>query len=209
MGPLDTPNFGPRIGGGSSSADGEENMKTMLLALAMTAGLAFQASAVQAGDGCGCCAGCGCQCPCEMTCHLEKYMKKVTVTCYGCKCQHICIPGPSCPGCKHCEGCCDGQCGCDGGCDCDCNHRPDCHLIWRDWCPSGCATPIAPKLLVKYEVTKEIPAYKWVVQPLCCHCAEKAREEDKTVPAPALPPAPKSASAGGAAPVSFDAPVVR
>jgi hypothetical protein len=181
-------------------------MKTMILTLATVAGLGLLTSAVQAGD--CCCAGCGCQCPCEMTCHLECYKKKVTVTCYGCKCQHICLPGPSCPGCKHCEGCCDGQCGCngqcgDGGCDGDCNHRPDCHLIWRDWCPSDCATPICTKQLVKYEVTKEIPAYKWVVQPLCSHCAEKAKEEDKKVPPTVAPPAPKSAAAGKSPNISF------
>jgi hypothetical protein len=152
---------------------------------------------------------------------LECYKKKVTVTCYGCKCNHICIPGPSCPGCKHCEGCCDGGCegqcaggcaggGCaEGGCDGDCNHRPDCHLIWRDWCPSECATPICAKQLVKYEVTKEIPAYHWVVQPMCSHCAEKAHEEDKKVPANAVPPAPKSARAGGSSAVSDNASMVR
>jgi hypothetical protein len=185
-------------------------MKTMILALAAVAGFALQApSAAKAGD--GCCACCGCQCECEMTCHLVKYMKKVTVNCYGCKCQHICVPGPSCPGCEHCEGCCDGQCGGGGGCDCDCNHKPDCHLSWRDWCPT-CASPIAPKQLVKYEVTKEICAYKWEAVPMCAGCAQKAHEDDKNVPSPAppAPPAPpKSAHTGAAGAISLALPSSR
>jgi hypothetical protein len=178
-------------------------MKTMILSLAAVAGFALQApSSAKAGD--GCCACCGCQNECEMTCHLVKYMKKVTVTCYGCKCQHICLPSPSCPGCEHCEGCCDGQCG--AGCGCDCNHRPDCHLIWRDWCPGECATPLTAKQLVKYEVTKEIPAYRWEAVPMCAGCAEKAKEEDKKIPSPAPPAPPKSAQTGASGSVSFAMP---
>jgi hypothetical protein len=178
-------------------------MKTMIVALAAVAGLALQLpSAAKAGD---CCACCGCQCPCEMTCHLVKYMKKVTVNCYGCKCNDFCIPGPSCPGCKHCEGCCD--CGCEPkcGCDSECNQKPDCHLNWRDWCPT-CACPHTAKQLVKYEVTKEIPAYKWVTEPLCCGCAEKAKADDKNVPAPAPPAPQKSADVPPSPSLSFAMP---
>lgn len=172
-------------------------MKTMIVALGAALGLWLQSSPAQAGD--GCCSCCGCACQPEMTCHLVKYMKKVTVTCYGCKCNNICIPGPSCKGCEHCEGCCDngGQCGqCNGGCGCDdCNHKPDCHLRWFDWCPT-CACPITVKQLQKFEVTKEVCAYKWEAVPMCAGCAEKAHEDDKKVPPTLAPPAPpKSAQA--------------
>ncbi len=167
-------------------------MKTLIVALAAVAGLAAQLP--QVSEAADCCSGCGCQCECAMTCHLVRYMKKVTTTCYGCKCEDFCVGGPSCRGCEHDECCCD-NCDCGNKDKCGCDHRPDCHFIWHDWCPSDCACLKTRKILTKYELTKEIPAFKWVVQPLCGSCAEKAKLQDKMIPnPPAMPVAPKSAS---------------
>ncbi len=185
-------------------------MKTLILSLATLGVLAALAVASQAGEhgGAGCCASCGCQCECAKTCHLVCGTKKVTVVCYGCKCEDFCIGGPSCKGCLHDDGCCD--CGCKEkcGCDCDCNHRPDCHLIWREWCPSECACQHTKKILTKYEVVKEIPSFKWVVEPLCASCAQKASEHPippgaPPMPGAPVPPAPKSAALNQADAVSM------
>ena len=125
-------------------------------------------------DGSGCCAQCGCG---ETTCKLECTKKKVTVTCYGCKCEDFCVPCPSERGCRHCEDCCEcGGGGCDkcGGCDnggaCSADEsKPECKFSWRDWCPGG-AYQKSRKKLTKYTVEKEIPSWKWVVVPGCgCH----------------------------------------
>lgn len=126
-------------------------------------------------------------------CKLVCDTKTLTVTCYGCECDQVCIPDPSQPGCKHCStNCCNGVCGrgydcgyndlgcdvadycgtCGGGCgDCCQNHAPKCEFCWRDWCACGCATPRTVKKLTKYEAQKQICWYHWVVVDSCyCGC---------------------------------------
>lgn len=139
--------------------------------------------------------GCMTRPACGKVCKLVCETKTLTVTCYGCECEQICIPGPSQAGCKHCStNCCNGVCGrgydcgyndlgcdivdccgsCGCGCGCDdgcCNHAPKCEFCWRDWCACGCARPRTVKKLTKYEAQKEICWYHWeVVDSCCCGC---------------------------------------
>jgi len=132
---------------------------TFLLA-ALAAGL-LNATA-QAGD-CGCC-NCGNHHGVRKVCRLVCDTKEISTYCYGCKCEDICLPGKSCRGCLHS----DCVCGEDCPEDC-CDHRPLCHLEWFDWKPS-CAKVRTVKKLVKYELTREIPSWKWVVEEVCCDC---------------------------------------
>ena len=134
-----------------------------------------------------CCASCGCNDAPEKTCHLVKTVKTITITCYGCKCEDFCVPGRSKKCMTHCEdGACAKSCGCKTACSCD--HDPDCSFKWTEWIP-GCAKMRTKKVLVKYEVTKEVPSYKWVVKAVCAKCCGSgAAKEAGGVPAPPVPP---------------------
>jgi hypothetical protein len=145
-----------------------------------------------AGD-CGCEVAvddCGCNGHSGKYCELKVGTKKIKVTCYGCECDAVCLPGPSKKGCTHCENICeDGTC----GCDCECGHKPQCKVRWTDWCPAPCGKVYDRKKLVKYEAEKEVPDYKWVVVDPCKAPADapKAKGDDK----PPQPPVPTPASA--------------
>ena len=53
----------------------------------------------------------------------------------------------------------------------------------ENWQPSDCAQVRTKHLLVKREVSKEVPAYKWEVQKVCGACAHRCMTEDRMVPA--------------------------
>src|SRR5689334_10926648 len=179
----------------------------MLSAIAL---VGLFAQAATAGD-CGCAgvSGCntGCCDPCcndggcgnGKHCELKIGKKKIKVTCYGCKCDTICLPCPSQPGCKHCENLCGDNCG-SCGCSCECDHKPNCVARWRDWCPGG-AVSYDRKVLVKYEAEKEVPDYKWVVVD-CCAPSKDGGAAPTPANQPPLPPAPKPASYRKAAPAN-------
>jgi hypothetical protein len=124
-------------------------------------------------NSCGCEQSCGCGNGCGKVCKLECTETEIEVTCYGCKCDHICIPCPSTPGCRHCDT------ACGGGKDCDCcTQGAACKFCWTDWCPGG-ANVKQVKKLVKYTAKKKVPSYKWKVVD-ACSCGEG----DVTKPAP-------------------------
>jgi hypothetical protein len=103
------------------------------------------------------CPACGCHQLCKR-CKLETGTKKETKTEYCCECEDICIPGHS------------KKCGVKVECDCDGKHRT---VIWQPRC--GHIRTI--KKLVKKEVTKQVPAYKCVVEyycPQCGACGDRA-----------------------------------
>jgi hypothetical protein len=143
------------------------------LLFAVVAGLAALTANSQTASGCDHCGGGG---ACQKVCRLVCENKKVEVTCWGCKCEDFCIPGPSKRGCKHCDTVCEF---CD---DCDPNavHAQPKKFVWYDWMP-GCATIHTRKKLVKQTVTKTVPSYKWVVEDLCPQCVASA--ESAPVPA--------------------------
>lgn len=108
--------------------------------------------------------GCWTRPACGKVCKLVCETTTLTSTCYGAECDQLCVPSPSCPGCKHCAACCGT---CEPGLAC----LPKCLFCWRDWCPTGCATPISVKKLVKYEAEREVCWYHWEVVDACrCGC---------------------------------------
>ena len=108
--------------------------------------------------------GCWTRPACGKVCKLVCDTTTLTSTCYGAKCDQLCIPSPSHPGCKHCAACCGT---CEPGLVC----LPKCLFCWRDWCPTGCGKPISVKKLVKYEAERKICSYHWEVVDACgCGC---------------------------------------
>lgn len=111
------------------------------------------------------CHHCGCCQNCKKVCRLKCEKKKETTTEYTCECEDFCIPGPS------------KKCGVKTQCACDGHHRA---ILWQP----TCARVHTRKKLVKKEVTKEVPDYKWVVEEYCCACGhwvkvERDKDKDK------------------------------
>jgi hypothetical protein len=159
-------------------------MKSILF----TALLAFPTLCL-ADDCCDCtCNHCGCPAHCHKVCHVVCEMKDVKVTCYCCRQEDICIPGCS----KKCGEVCEpnpcclvhpdlcdecAKSNCSLGCgQCKCETR----TVWQPGC---CADIRTVNKLVKYEVTKKVPTYKWVVEyccdQCCCEITEEARHDGK------------------------------
>lgn len=130
----------------------------MRIALAaVTLSLTLTASALA-----DCCEHCGCDCGCRKICHLKCDVKKVTKVEYSCECEDFCVP-------------CRSE---KVGTKCEC-HCKQCLLGCREHCcekpvykPTG-AVVHTKKKLIKHEVTKEVPTYKWVVETVCDHCAHR------------------------------------
>ena len=95
----------------------------------------------------GQCDGCGCDAACRKVCRPVCKPKKVTVTCWDCRCEPFCVPGPG----KSCE-----SCGC-------CDDR------------AACAHVHVRKKLMKKEIQKEIMVTEWVVEDLCPECQSRSK----------------------------------
>lgn len=133
-------------------------MIRVFLMLILCIGLVARA---QGGWGhCHCCQGDG---PCEKVCRLVPDKKKVPVTCWGCKTEDFCIPGPSKPACRHCEIVCD-----ENDPDAPCTQSKK--FFWTEWIPNNCAHVYTKHKLMKKTVNKSVPSYKWVVEDLCPEC---------------------------------------
>ncbi len=150
----------------------------------LIATLAFLSGAKRALANGVCCAHCRCSTGCQKICRLVCEEKKVTITCWGCKCEDFCLGGPSKPGCKHCEEVCA---------ECDPNDKSGVcavpkRFVWRDWIP-GCSEGIGTKKkLMKKTVTKTVPSFKWVVEDCCAACEPKLARV--TIPPGADVPSP-------------------
>lgn len=121
------------------------------------------ASAPRAEAGRFFCQHCGCRQNCKKVCHLKCEKKKETTVEYTCECEDFCVPGPS------------KKCGVKKEHACDGHHRT---ILWQP----TCARVHTRKKLVKKEVTKEVPDYKWVVEEYCCVCGHWVkvdRDKDK------------------------------
>jgi hypothetical protein len=46
-----------------------------------------------------------------------------------------------------------------------------------------CAQVRTKRVLVKKEIEKEVPAYKWVVEEVCCQCGQPVQEGAQAAPA--------------------------
>ena len=109
-----------------------------------------------------CCSHCGCQQNVTKVCRLVCEMKEVKEVCYDCKCEDFCIPGPSC------------KCGQKRECSCAARHGQRTVDVWQ---PSTCATIHTRHHLLKREVVKQVPTYKWVVETVCGGCAGKCAQQ--------------------------------
>jgi hypothetical protein len=135
-----------------------------------------------AGD---CMFGCWDRPTCGKVCKLVCKEKTLTAVGYGCKCNTIAVPCPSCEGCKHC--CCQccppdacGPCGTDKGDVCCGPCCPCCEaapakitFCWHDFFTCGAACPRTVKLLTKYQAEKKICWYHWEVVD-ACSCGPQA-----------------------------------
>lgn len=97
------------------------------------------------------CDHCGCACQCRKVCRLVCEMKEVAKTTYSCKCEDICVLGPSIR----------------ATCDCSCGHCPQCRAT--SWIPQAkyVKTRRVPE---KKTVTVQKPTYRFVVEYLCREC---------------------------------------
>ncbi len=107
------------------------------------------------------CKHCGCQRNCKKVCRLECGKKKETKTEYSAECEDFCVPGPS------------KKCGVKVECDGHGHHHRT--ILWQP----TCAKVHTRKKLVKKEVTKEVPDYKWVVEEYCCVCGRCVKVDGK------------------------------
>ena len=112
-----------------------------------------------------CCAHCGCASNCQKVCRVVCEVKKVPKVTYDCECEDFCVPGPSCR---------------STVCD-DCGHKKHVYT-------PGCGKVRTRTKLVKNETFEEKVTYKWVVETLCCNCAQRCAAAEQA-PA-ALAPQP-------------------
>jgi len=99
------------------------------------------------------CCHCGRESGCQKVCRLVCETKEVTKVTYDCKCEDICVPGPSTR---------TPACSC-GSCD-ECGRKA---YIWTP----HCAQVKTRKVPVKREEKVLKPTYKWVVEYVCGQCA--------------------------------------
>ncbi len=119
------------------------------------------------GNGCGHGCGCGCKkccpsCGCCLVpvCHVYCAPKTITHHEYTCRCEDVCIPGPSCCCCKGCNQC-DGCCG-------------------------HCCVRQVPRLVI-HPVTEEVPVRKCTVQWVCPKCGACCGQCESTATPPTAP----------------------
>jgi hypothetical protein len=133
-----------------------------------------------ASDGCRSaevCSHCGCAAA-RKVCRLIKIEKEITVTCYGVKCEEICVPSPG-------SDCISAECVvCGDDSSCRCGEKAICKARYATGKP-GCAKPKCVKQLVKYELTKKVPAYEWEVVCLCSACSTGCSSDNSEPAAPA------------------------
>jgi hypothetical protein len=113
------------------------------------------------------CNHCGCQHTTRKVCRVECGEKEVTEVVWGCECVDFCVPGPSELLGEKC------QCGHESTCDGSHHGKHKKSLIWRP----GCAEVRTKKVLVKKEVKKKVPSYKWVVEEVCNSCRSVCSQE--------------------------------
>jgi len=140
------------------------------------------------------CQHCRRSCPCQVVCVLKCEIKEVELTCWSCKCEDFCIPGPSRIKCRHRENVCAEGCCSNDRCNCDQPKVVPKKFVWFDWCV-GRAEVAQRKRLMKKTVTKKVPSYHWEVQELCRRCEPRCGAAvilpgtEELIPAPPIPTA--------------------
>lgn len=128
------------------------------------------------------CRSCGCECGLQKVCRPVCEKEEVPKICWTCECEDFCVPGKSCIAGVKCE---------PDPCD-PCRFLP--RLLWK---PSAHAEVRSRNVLIKKEVTRELPVYRWVVEYVCPQCAgateaipagEPAKEQPEAEETPAAEP---------------------
>lgn len=126
------------------------------------------------------CARCGSPAVCRKVCRCVPDEKKIEIVCWGKKQEDFCAPGCSKPLERHCEKvCAEPSANPDEPCA-----KPR-NMKWTLWGPPRCGKVYTKNKLMKKVVTKSVPGFKSVVEPLCETCAAQCEHS----PA-AQPPAP-------------------
>jgi hypothetical protein len=123
------------------------------------------------------CDQCGCRQHCKKVCRLVCGKKKEIKIEYSCECEDFCVPGRSVK--------------CGEKCECNRLGIKCCHAVLKP----VCAEVRTKRVLVKKEVEKEVPDYKWVVEEVCCHCGQAVKADDAPAAgkSPAMVMAPPAA----------------
>jgi hypothetical protein len=163
-----------------------------------------------ADECCDCkCDHCGCEAQCHKVTRVICEMKDVKVTCYCCreeeiaipghskKCGEVCEPNPCCtsPRPVECEGCACNDCEHKHSwLDCLCGaDKCDKRICWEPKC-SGKTRMV--NHLIKYEVTKKVPTYKYVVENCCDQCSNCTSVETAVPPKQLDQPVPAKPAQG-------------
>lgn len=107
-----------------------------------------------------CCDHCGCDDGCQKVCRVICEVKKVPKITYDCECEDVCVPGPS-----RCTTVCD-----------ECGHKQ------KVFTPT-CGKVYTRTKVVKHETFEEKCTYRWVVERLCCGCAQRCAAADRAAAA--------------------------
>jgi hypothetical protein len=109
------------------------------------------------------CSHCGCTTHCRAVCRCVPSTEEKKETCFECKCEDFCVPGPSIFCGRKCEAMPlpESECGCP----------QNCCISWNVWKPR-CAQVRTKRVLVVHEVKKEVPSHKWEVEYLCDECRQ-------------------------------------
>jgi hypothetical protein len=136
------------------------------------------------------CCRCGATAPCKKVCRLVCEEKNMEIVCWGCKCEDFCVPGPGCPSYEHCN-CVHHTCDKDeqpsGVC-----FEPK-RFVWKNWRPSFAQMYTKKKLMKRIETVK-VPAYKWVVEEVCCDCTCESDCDCDVVTTDIAPSAPSTSA---------------
>jgi hypothetical protein len=130
----------------------------------------FAARWAMAGD--GHCAHCGASGRCRKVCRLVVEDKSVSITCWGCICEDLCLPGPSKPGCEHCKMLCHTCEACRDGSPVRAEPK---RFVWTNWIPGSAKVHTKTKLMKK-TVTQKVPVHRWIVEDLCSQCWQDTQD---------------------------------
>lgn len=154
----------------TSSLQTASSRRALLLqaySLAVALGLACPTMAAA-----GHCSHCQQRHSCRKVCRLVRKDRTITVTCWGCREEDFCMPGPSQRKCRHCEAVCNSA---SDTCDVCAQSK---RLVWTEWLPGSRAHLMTRRKLMKRTVTRTVPGYQWVVEDLCAACESTARDAE-------------------------------
>lgn len=148
-------------------------------------------TAVAAAETCDC-SHCGAYGHCRVVCRCVATTEEKSETCFECRSEDFCVPGPS----IWCGRKCEAVPLDDDHSDCPLS----CCISWNVWKPRS-AHVRTKHVLVVHEVKKEVPSFKWEVEYVCDECRRCCADATPIDSAPGDEIVPVSAEA----PIEMDA----